>query len=104
MKAGLVLRAFKICAPQLVDCPIVPPNESAKGEFDQVGEDNIGPELAPTNILRCKLHERSNVAVLVVEIAASNDAHRDQNSAAQDGEDYEDIPDHPQKPHEENGV
>jgi hypothetical protein len=104
MKAGLVLRAFEVCAPQLVDYPVVPPNEAADGDLDEVSEENVGPEFTSTNVLRRELHERRNVAVLVVKIASSNDTNGDQDTAANDTENNEDIPYHPQEPQEEDRI
>lgn len=104
VKAGLVLCAFKVCAPELVDCSVIPPDKSAEGEFDKVGEKNVSPELAPADVLWCKLHEGSNVAVLVIGLAASDYAHGDQNGAAKHAEHSKYIPNHPQKPHEQDSV
>lgn len=104
MEAGLILGAFEVCAPEPVYCPVIPPNESADGDLDKIRKDYECPEFASTNVLGCKLHERRDVAVLIVKVSSSNDADRDQNGAADDTENNEDIPYHPQEPQEEDGV
>lgn len=104
MQAGLVLGAFEICSPELVDCPIIPPNKTTDGELDEVSEENVSPEFASPDVLRREFHESCDIAVLVVEVASSNNAYGDENATANETENNEDVPDHPQESQKEDSV
>ena len=104
MQTLLVLIRIKVRPPQPYYRHVVPPQKETYGALDNVRKKNIGPELPPENVLRCKLHQRWNIIPLVVETRSPGNINRYQNGAADSHEHEEDIPHHPHKPQEDDGI
>lgn len=106
MQAGFVLGTFKVCASKLVDSPIIPPNEAADGTLEKVRYYHESPILrirSTVKVLRREFRESCCVAI-IARICGANNIYWDQNTAANDTEHDENVPDHPGNPHEQNSI
>lgn len=104
MQTSLVLLAVKIRPPEFEDGPVIPPEEEADRALKQIRHNNKRPELGTKDVLRCELHKRRDILPLIVEARASNNVDRDQDATSNDGNNDEDIPDHAEKPQEQDCI
>lgn len=104
MQTRLIIRTLEVCPLQPINSTIIPPQKPTHRPLEQVRAHHKSPELRPENILRRELHQRRDVIPLLVESAAPHDVDRYQDSASEDTKHEEDVPQHPEKPQEDDGI
>lgn len=91
MQAGLVLFAFKICAPELEHSSVIPPDETADSALEEVCDGDIRPKpISSIDVLGRESRKSSDIAVF----CASDVVDGNQDAATDYAEDNENVAEH----------
>jgi len=99
MQTLLVLFALEILAPQLENLSIVQPEEAADDDSEGPGDNNRGPLGLVPDMSGARLLQPGDLVFGEIGVLGPVDGYQD--TAADDGEDEEDVATHPSEAQED---